>query len=378
MPQSEIIIQERYLAGNPIRISLSPRLDQSAQYRIYEAGNLTKPIFSGIGYQPDAYNWVEVNISSLFSQLRSEAGVKRFYIALVNSSNMEYGGTYFDVYGGGISKLLYRQLNTQSIFTTKLKNTNENFFLTTRTSCYLICIPENEMGWLFYYAKGHKFYVKVDGVTLAIYDHSANLTDSLTWLYLRTLRMKAVTDLNKWVSEFEIHSDNGYACSILITESKQKSDYALMFRNSWGAWESISIEGEIEFTPKFDEKPKIAEFDLSILDFVKKPQRKEISSIYTAELGYKTDDERLFILDMLQSDQVYFQVSGTNYAASVSTTTSGFASTKAEPMSINVTIELLDSDTNYSPIMEEANFNPLANNNNEEITTSTEADILIQ
>ena len=151
-----------------------------------------------------------------------------------------------------------------------------------------------------------------------------------------------------------------------------------MFRNSWGVWESISTDGDIEFTPKFDEKPKIAEFDLTILDFVKKPQRKEMSSIYTAELGYKTDDERLFILDMLQSDQVYFQVSGTNYAAGVSTTTSAFVSTKVEPMSINVTIELLDSDTNYSPIMEESNFNPLANNNNEEITTSTEADILIQ
>ena len=151
-----------------------------------------------------------------------------------------------------------------------------------------------------------------------------------------------------------------------------------MFRNSWGAWESISIDGDIEFTPKFEEKPKIAEFDLSILDFVKKPQRKEMSSIYTAELGYKTEDERLFLLDMLQSDLVYFQVKGTNYAANISTTTSAFASTKAEPMSINVTIELLDTDTNYSPIMEESNFNSLVNNSSDEITTASQADILIQ
>ena len=373
----EFNILERYLAGNPIIIGMQPRTDRSAHYRIYVAYDLNTPIFNGVGYQPDENNYVEVNVSSLFSHLKSEAGVNKYYITLVDTSFMEYGGVYFTVYGGGISKLMLRQLNSASIFTTKLKNTEDNFFLTTRTNGNQICIPENEANFLYYYAKGHKFHVKVSGQLLATYDHSADVNESMTWLYLPTLRMLSVTNLNRWPSELEIHTDNGYSCSILITEAKQKSDYAIMFRNSWGAWDQVSVDGVMELTPTFSEPVKISTYDPIIQDFVKKQKRKEITTIYTATLGYKTADERLLLLDMLCSEDIIFKVKDTYYDANVSTTSTLFDSTNNEPINIDVTIELLDVETNFNPIMEDASYYNLATNNNDDITTASGADIII-
>jgi len=111
------------------------------------------------------------------------------------------------------------------------------------------------------------------------------------------------------------------------------------------------LQNDVDYTPTFNEADKISVYDAVISDFVKKAQRKEITNIYTATTGYTSADERMFMLDMLQSDEVIFIAHGYEYAARVTTDSTLFGTTTGVPASVNLTIELLDVDTNYSALI---------------------------
>ena len=116
----------------------------------------------------------------------------------------------------------------------------------------------------------------------------------------------------------------------------------------------ISLNGMIEYNPTFSEATTVLGFDEVILDTVKKQNRKELTSEYKAEIGYKTADERLFLIDALLSDECILVANGMEYPVTVSTDTTLFQDTGNEPKSISLTIKLIDSDENYSPLDDKA------------------------
>ena len=354
-PTVNILIPEKNLARNPIVASFYGGNNLSNIFRLYEGAALNQLIYEGVIYNID--NYVRVDLSPFFDNLRKKAGVEKFRICLVRTDGIEYGDKYFEVYGGGISKLLRRKLVAAStdIFNWKLKNPLNNFFLTTRTNAQLIFIPENELIPLCYYGKGLAFNLKVDGQTVATFNHSEDETESLKSIDLNTLRNELVANNHKLISVFDIMTPNGgYVGSIIITQANNASDYFLKFLNSWGVYEMISLNGMIEYNPTFSEATTVLGFDEVILDTVKKQNRKELTSEYKAEIGYKTADERLFLIDALLSDECILVANGMEYPVTVSTDTTLFQDTGNEPKSISLTIKLIDSDENYSPLDDKA------------------------
>jgi len=351
-----ILIPRKNLARNPIVASIYGGNNLSNIFRLYEGIALNELIYEGVIYNIDDY--VRVDLSPFFGMLQEKAGVKSCRICLVSNDGTEYGNKNFDVYGGGISKNLTRQLAVSEIdvFSWKLKNVNKNFFLSTRSNGRTITIPEDELLPLSFYAKGLNFLVKVNGETIATYNHCIDLTESLQSIDFNALRLEVVATKNKLVSSFDIiTSTGGYVCTILITEVTQSHDYFLKFLNSWGVFEKISITGLIEFNPTFSEIESISKYDSVISDFVDKPNRKTVINSYKAEIGYKTVDERLFLIDLFLSDECFLFTNGIEYAVSVKTDSSLFQDTSSNPKSISIIMQLLDKEYSFSPLIDSPN-----------------------
>lgn len=367
----KIVIAERTLAKNPLLVSFYYADGVTLSYRIYTSDKL---IYTGcISILND---YVRVNISDLFESLLPAAGVLNCKVQF--SYSEEYEKT-FTVYGGGISKLMQRKLaaSNTDIFSWKLKNINTNFFLTTRTNARIIRIPEDELMPLAYYAKGMNFIVKVNGDTVATYDHGADAGESLKALDLGALRRQLMTDIGKLVSAFDIMtSTGGFASTIVITEVQDHNIYFLKFLNSWGVSEKIAISGLIEFNPSYNEPEEVAKYDTIIQDSVLAPKRKTVTNSYKASVGYKSPDERLFLIDALLSDKCYLVASGLEMAVKVTGGDAVLQDTGTEPKDVSINLELLDKDTFYSPLLNEADYAILAANDRAAVTQNNGTNIL--
>jgi len=185
---SNITAKAKYMAGNPIIVRLWAGANMSERYRIYEHNGTAYAtlIYTGIIYTLATAE--DVNISSLFAEKAKTAGVTLYMMVLVNASDVEHDAVYFSIYGGGLSKLMIRQLGAETIFDRKLANVTANFFLSTRTNNHILCIAENELLPLYFYGLGHKFYAKHEGETLITYDHGTNENDSLQYIDFAALR----------------------------------------------------------------------------------------------------------------------------------------------------------------------------------------------
>ena len=205
IPTDNIIIPEKNLARNPIVAFFYGGNNLSSIFRLYEGTELNELMYEGIVYNIDDY--VRVDLATFFGTLRKVAGVKSCKICLVSSDGIEYGEKIFEVYGGGISKLLTRKLakSNYDIFSWKLKNHLGNFFLSTRTNSLKIFIPEDELLPLFYYAKGMHFNIKVDGETVAQHNNSDDNMEGLLSIDFNALRHEIVTTKHKLASVFDTH-----------------------------------------------------------------------------------------------------------------------------------------------------------------------------
>lgn len=345
-----IVIAERCLAGNPVIVKLYAGANASKRYRLYGGTVYGTLIYEGLIYTvTDTYS--EINISGLFAEKVNTAGVDNYKLVLVSDEDAESDTTYFSVYGGAISKLIKRTLAGTDIFTAKLKKANDNFLLTTRTGDRIIIIPEDELQAFSYYAKGIDCYVKADGETIAGYEHSGDTDESIQVIDMAALRAQLVTDSNKLVNVFDMVTDSSYSFSVVIVDAGQRTDFFLKFKNSWGVYEKIGLRGQVDYAPVWAEAVKINQYDETVNDFISNQERKELTNVLTATTGYKTDDERLFLLDMLMSDSVVLIACGREYAVNVTTDTNLFASTKSEPATVNLKLELKDMDGAFTPMV---------------------------
>lgn len=378
VPIIKILINERNLVGNPIPVSLWTFADKMAIYVVYSASDLVNPIYKGEVHSVSGWARID-NLNSIFKDLHPGAGVGTYFISLIDPETLlEFSGRQFKVYGGGISKLLLRELdrtsNAGSIFDWKLKNSTTNFFLTTRTNDYVIHIPEDELLPLPYYAQGMKFDIKNGDDIIEIIDNSADTEESLQTIDFQALRLTAIIDFNRWCSEFRIVTDSGWSCTVIITESLNVSNYAIKFKNSFGIFEKISVVESLDYTPEFEEGEKFAQFDSIVHDFVSKNSRKNITNKYTAQYSYRSAADRLFLIDALQSDEVYFIANGREYACELKASSQLLVSQNGNPVAVTIDIQLIDTDTFFSPLLEDSSIGLTADY---EDVTADGADILV-
>jgi len=370
--------KERYLACNPLVLDIYTGINSTGHYRIYTGNDL---LFDSMAFSFSGI--AQVDISSLFSENMTAGSWNCRMVTVID--NVEYAGNPdstkrhdFIVYGGAISWILKQLLidGNTDIFSWKLKNSETNFFLSTRTNDYTLYVPENELEPLYYYAKGLKFDIKADDEIIASIDHTADADESLQSIDFSALRQQMVVAKNKFINSFTITTASGLSCSVLITSAEQATDFYLKFKNSYGVYERLAIHGVISYTPALNDSEKFKEFDPVIDDMIDRQQRKQISHIYTAELGYRTQNERLFTLDLLRNDSVVFAANGIEMGCNVSADNLVLASTEAQPRTMQIKIELQDIDPFYSPILGDEDYNILSTNNND-VTTREGAQIFV-
>ncbi len=352
----KILIPSRNLAGNPIIAKLYAGADTLRRWRITRA-IATDPFYEVI-YEGTVYTkldmYAEIRISDIFEELQHVAGTQKFTLQLaVNDTN--YTGAESEtitVYGGAISKLLSRKLfnGNTDVFGWKLKNIENNFLLTTRTNTKTVFIPENELLPIGYYAKDLSFKIMAND-TLVEARNEVLTDDALRTIDFDTNRRKVLDTTGKLTNVFKIFtSTDEESCSVIITEATNATPYFIRFRNSWGVDEMIALNGVISFAPSPSETTKVAVWDQSINDFVSKANRTEISIILNASVGYRSEAERLFLLDMLHSNQRIFIVNGEEYTVHVTADLSTLISTDSAPVDVALALEFIDKETSFSDL----------------------------
>jgi len=344
----------RFMARNPvtIRISRLPAENEPefvlVTYAVFQSPNLQEPIFSGqISMKVGS---IEMDLSFLCSDLHEAAERKSYIIRASSDWHQEVMGV-IDVYGGGISKAFQRFLKAKQsdIFSWKLKNSEVNFFLTTRTNSNVVFIPENELLPLAYYSERMNFEIGIAGEV--VFTENGMIPSSRAVYFSPSDYRKKHFDSGKGIpSVFDVYGNGGNisTCIIVITEARP-TDFYIDFKNTFGVIERIALYGVIEFTPEFTEKDDITAYDTVIEDFSRYPRRKEYVSKYTVEVGYKTRDERIFLLDMLASRECKFVANGRSYGAKVSASSPLLESTDGKPINVELTIELLDVENSFNP-----------------------------
>lgn len=345
-----------YLAGNPMIVQLWPTT-ANARYRVYTGDGTTFATLLYQGAVSQANTWSTIDIRSLFAEIAEIAGVLLAKVVLVDDANAEYGtdehSDYMTVFGGGISKLLMRKLKAADtdIFTWKLKNNETNFWLSTRSNNTEIFIPENELLPLCFYAKDINFDIRYNGDIVFVYQN--NEIEKLVKVDFNELRKNFLVSHNKWINEFRVMSNDGWACTIVITEVADTTPYYLKFRNSWGVWEKIALYAEAEYTPELSTPEEVQQYDADIAALTTVNRRKTITNRYRFNTGFRSPYDRLFVLDALHASHTLLVAHGVEYAASFTLTGEVLQATEGSPINLSIAAKLSDSDIYFSPLADD-------------------------
>jgi len=345
-----IDIKDQNLAGNPIVLKIDADNEIAVNYVVLDVDENelyvgTVVVFASV---------VEIDIDFLFGHLKNKAGVETYRIRVVDiDSNLAPREKIFCVFSGGISRNFIRFLhkNNSDIFKWKLKNQSRNFLLTTRSNSQVLFVPENELLPIGCYPTGMRFDILAQGNVVDSFDFARMPMEIYHSIDFSDLRKRYFENSGRLCSEFIILSMPNLTIStrIVITEAKP-TVFFLKFRNSFGEFEKIALYGVAEYRPTFEEKEDIQAMDKAINDFARKQQRKKITHTYQAESGYRQESDRLFMLDALLSDEVYFVVKNQEYAAKISTETELIDTTDGQPINVKFIVELLDTESNFSPL----------------------------
>ena len=153
----------------------------------------------------------------------------------------------------------------------------------------------------------------------------------------------------KLANAFDIMSDGSYLFSVVITEAPRRSDYVLKFRNTYGCDEKLALGGDLQYSPEFTEQSGTLVYDEVVNELIDSPDRKKISNVFIGTIPYRTDSERLFVLDMLLSKTVTLEAFGISYPVKVEADSQLFATTAKVPVELNIKIKLLDTDMRFTP-----------------------------
>lgn len=231
----------------------------------------------------------------------------------------EYGGVEADfscyVIPGGISRQNYRKLvNVGSdIFAERFLKAGCNFFMTTRTSGWLVTIPETELSPLYFligedsrieiYERCHGF--DNDMSAAIVYD---KIDMGVYALDVEALRRKFIEEYDVLPSVFDIYRDGQYSCRIIVSEADVRKDGCrVRFRNSLGVFEVMELTGQISVSPDYSasEDAMFGRYDSVIGAFCSSRERVERQQLVSIATGVMCPDRVGFLMDMLGSEEVY-------------------------------------------------------------------------
>ena len=367
---SEILIfrnqpEEAYLANNPIVFELRSIIRDLIHYDIVIAGKI---IFSGSAMPAGTSEFdADIQVSEIISSYMQTSEIDNMLslICSVTNSfinitiNFSQGEETLNftgkVYPGGIGKKMMRYLKhmTTNIFANKLINTEKQFMLTTRTAGRHISIKENELYPLLFIATNKAYTAVTEYGNVFVFP--AMTPGELYAFNPEVLRRTSFLTYGKLPSFLGILVDGKFVFDIVILKSDRTPDkLRVRFRNSFAAFEVIEISGKATSKTTVTDS-SFMRFDSTTYDYTEENNRLSIRDSISAESGYKSLDEFMFIRDMLQSDkQILIDALGNEYNVRVSSDDFSYDILPREPGSIRLNIKVTETDTNYSPEIDES------------------------
>lgn len=267
----------------------------------------------------------------------------------------DYNGFIFNgkAFFGGISNTNYSRLKSigLNMFSYRLKNFERQFFFTTRTNSNQIVVKETELHPFLFIHPGKPIKVITPTGKSLIFE--AFPEGTICSLDIALLRKSIYTAYNELSSLF-IFEVEGIQCIRLIITNNVigKNCYILKFRNSLGAYEYLEVTGDGTQNYSFGEDDSW----LTLTEdnyFEERRSRIATQKQISIEAGYKSQNELLFIIDLIKSDDIYFIDSKDyqlrEYPCLIKTEEIKIPLQITEPSSINLTLRFTTNEIFESP-----------------------------
>jgi hypothetical protein len=123
----------------------------------------------------------------------------------------------------------------------------------------------------------------------------------------------------------------------------------LEFVNSYGVPERLEVTGRRMYEPEIEKNGIYSRCDAMVDGYVERSERQQLREVITAESGYKTRDEYLFLRDLLQSDRIFLLDGDRRREVRVTAENFSHAVRPFEPESASLSIRYVDGETHFTP-----------------------------
>ncbi len=353
------------LSGNPVKLEIIS--SHPVTYVVKYAGN---SVFEGSGERGQFHVFIDETLATLITPTRY-TGQETGDILQTSGNLIQYSVEVSNTAGnrlvlehsiliGGISKRAMRHLNQigSNIFTFKLLNAAGNFFMTTRSEGRILPIRETELRPLLFLAPISKITIKA---TENLFKEITGLTVQKCYaLNIRAIREYFYRTANSVVSKFDIIVNETLAVSIVLTPSQPaKERYFLEFLNSYGAYECIEVTGKPTLDQETGEEDTYGKYDEQVNDYVESRERVSTLDSLHVQTGFKTEQELMFLLDMLSSDEIYLlDYEDKEIKVNASPESLSFAKTMNQPQSLPILLKFTDREQHFTQPLSVDDNNP--------------------
>lgn len=352
------------LSGNPVKLDIVS--SYPVTYVIKYAG---KTIYEGSGEKGQFHIFIDETLATLLAPTKY-TGAESEEILKVSGNLIKYNVEVSNDRGervslehsillGGISKRTMRHLNQigSNIFTFKLLNPDGNFFMTTRTESKILTVRETELRPLLFLAPASEITIKA---TENNFKTISGLTVQQCYaLNLDAMRRYFFSSANIIVSKFDIIINGLLTVSIVIIPSKPaKERYFLEFLNSYGAYECIEVTGKPTLDQDTGDEDTYGKYDEQVNDYVESRERVSTLDSLHVQTGFKTEQELMFLLDMLSSDEVFLKgYEEKEIKVNASAESLSFAKTMNQPQSLPILLRFTDREQRFTQALSADDFN---------------------
>lgn len=337
------------LVGNPIRLDITSTSPVS--YTIKCADSV---VFQGSG-EGNFFVFLEEILASIVSptryvgaetdvRLATVGNIKKYTVEVCNTENNKATLEHIAVIGG-VSKRALRHLQSEgsNIFTFKLLNDAGNFLMSSRTQTRILEIRETELLPLLFIAPGANITIKAkEGVQKVI----TTTKGTCYALNIKAVRSAFATENRFFASYFDIYVGTTKSLTLVITPCEvEKERYYLDFLNSYGAYECIEVTGKPLLDQEKAEDKKYNVYDVDINDYVSTRERVSSTDSLTVQTGFKGEQELLFLLDMLASDDIrLIGYEDREIKVHATAESLAFAKNMTEPQSLQIKLTFTDKE----------------------------------
>lgn len=251
---------------------------------------------------------------------------------------------------GGITNHDFKILaeNGFDIFSYRLGSYFNQFLFTTRTHSKEIKLRQTELYPFIFINPSMNFTFKSESGNLLVV--SPSTSEKICVLDVQALRVRFQLLFNETPNRFEVSLADDISFVITI-EPPQLSEekYLIRFRNSLGADEVIEVVGKATHVPELADENKYSIFNN--YDFFE-DRRERVSSkgVIEVETGFKHRRELPFIMDMIQSDEIYFiYTEKTFFRCNVKVENPKYSHKMVTPTSISLLITAVTDEIYMSP-----------------------------